>query len=108
MSKYFEKKCCARTSILHAKNCFRDELASVGAHHVDTEDLVRLGVCQNLDEAVGVVVGSRSGVGHEGELADFVYDIVLQSGYIKNGVILCEKKVTGSAEVGDEVRSEKQ
>ncbi len=64
-------------AVLHSKYELADELAGVGADDVSAEDLVGLGVGDNLDEAFSVVVGARAGVGHEGELADPVRDAVL-------------------------------
>ena len=42
-------------SILHGQAGLGNQLADVGTNHVDAEDLIRRGVSQELNEALGIV-----------------------------------------------------
>ena len=61
-------------AVLHCHDRLRDHLASVGSHDVNTQDLVGLLLCQELDLTLGVQVRLGARVGQEGELSDFVLD----------------------------------
>ena len=58
-----------RSAELHSHSGFRDHVAGVGADDVDAEHPVGLGVGQDFDEAVGLLVGLGAAVGGEWEFA---------------------------------------
>jgi hypothetical protein len=58
--------------------CVNDyRLGTYGTNHVSAQNAVSLGVSQELDKTVTVVIGACSAVGLERELADFVFDLLL-------------------------------
>ena len=55
---------------MHRRAGFRDQIGRMGSDHVDAEDLIGLGIGDDLAETVGVVDGHGFSEGGEGELAD--------------------------------------
>lgn len=58
-----------RRAVLHAQNALLDQVARRRSHDVRAQDLVRVGVSDELDEAIRVVDRLRAAVSLEGELA---------------------------------------
>ena len=63
-----------RTAEFHEHRGLVDQLACHGAHDVNAQHLVGLRICQNLDEAIGRLVGLGAAIGEEQELAGLVVD----------------------------------
>jgi len=54
------------STIFHGKTSFSNHFTGVGTHDVNTKDSVSLGISDNLDETIGIIVGTGTGVGNEG------------------------------------------
>mmetsp|Transcript_10278 Transcript_10278/g.17967 ORF Transcript_10278/g.17967 Transcript_10278/m.17967 type:complete len:392 (-) Transcript_10278:310-1485(-) len=66
-----------RCTVLHTKDALGNHLPSVRADNVDAEDLVRLRIRDELDDAIRIGDCPCPGVGEEGELADLELDALL-------------------------------
>lgn len=65
------------SAILHGETSLGNHLTGVGTDDVDTKDTVSLGISDDLDETVSVVVGAGTRVGDEGVAANLVLDTSL-------------------------------
>src|SRR3979409_18630 len=63
-----------RRAILHGERRLGDHRAGIRPDDMDTEYAVRLGVGEDLDEAVSVCVGARAASRREGEFSGLVDD----------------------------------
>lgn len=61
-------------TVLKSKYTFSNHLACIGANDVHAQNLVRLGLSEDLDETIRVQIRLGAGIGHEAKLADFVLD----------------------------------
>src|SRR5436305_1868570 len=77
MRVYRDADVVGRRAILEAENHFGDELRDIRSHEVGTEQLVGLGVGDELHEARALAHGARATVSTEWKLADAVFDSAL-------------------------------
>ena len=64
-------------TIFQSQCSLSNHLTGIRTNDVDSQNSIGLGVTQELDHTVGLLIALGTGVGTEGEIADFVLDALL-------------------------------